>query len=182
MSKPVKQMIVKEYRAKFDAAEAAVLVEIRGMDALSTNKMRNDFAHKKVRVTVVKNNLARQALKGGALESLSDHFTGPSALVYGAGSVVDLARDLVKWAKGNDKFVFKAAVLDGTVYEGPAGIGQLSKLPTLPEAKSNVLTLILSPARKAMGVVKAPGANVMGIVKEIQSRLEKGETITAKAG
>jgi large subunit ribosomal protein L10 len=182
MSKPVKQMIVKEYRTRFDSVEAAVLVEIRGMDAHSTNKMRTDFAHKSVRVTVVKNNLAREALKGGKLETLAKHFAGPSAIVYGPGSVVDLARDLVKWSKGNDKFVFKAAVLDGTVYEGPAGIGALSKLPTLPEAKSNIITLVLSPARKAVSTVIAPGANLLGIVKEIQSRLEKGETITAKAG
>ncbi|MBL9141401.1 MAG: 50S ribosomal protein L10 [Phycisphaerae bacterium] len=182
MSKPVKELIVKEYRKRFDGIEAAVLVEIRGMDALSTNKMRNEFASRSVRVTVVKNHLARQALKGGAFESLSSHFSGPSALVYGQGSVIDLARDLVKWAKGNQNFVFKAAVLDGVVYEGPAGVHQLSKLPTRAEAQSQLVTLVLSPARNLLGAAIAPGANVLGIVKEIQARLEKGETISAKAG
>jgi large subunit ribosomal protein L10 len=181
MSKPVKQLIVKEYRKRFENIEAAVLVEIRGMDAFATNRMRNEFARKAVRVTVVKNNLARQALKGSSIETLASHFSGPSALVYGPGSVVDLARDLVKWAKGVEQFVFKAAVLDGVVYEGVAGITQLSKMPTREEAQARVVTLVLAPGGKVVGAAKGPGARVLGIVKEIQSRLEKGETI-AKAG
>ncbi len=182
MSKPVKEMIVSEYRKRFDGVEAAVLVEIRGMSAADTNKMRNEFAQKSVRVTVVKNNLAKQALKGGDFESLATHFTGPSALVYGQGSVIDLARDLIKWAKGNQKFAFKAAVLDGVVYEGPAGVTKLSKMPTREEALSQLVTLVLSPAGKVVAAAKAPGANLLGIVKEIEARLEKGETIAAKAG
>lgn len=181
MSKPVKQMIVAEYRKRFEGAEAAVLVEIRGLDASATNKMRMNFAGKSVRVAVVKNSLARAAFKGSAFEALGPHFSGPSAVVYSKGSVVDLARDLMKWSRGVEKFVFKAAVLEGVVYEGPAGIAKLSKLPTREEAQSNVVTLLLSPARNVMGAVKGPGGRVMGIVKEIQTRLEKGETI-AKAG
>lgn len=182
MSKPVKQMIVKEYRKRFSSVEGAILVEIRGLDAHSTNKMRNDFARKNVKVAVVKNALAREAFKGSALESLGSHLAGPSALVYSQDSVVDLARDLVKWAKTVEKFVFKAAILEGVVYEGPAGVAKLSKMPTREEAQSNVVTLVLSPARNLMGAVKGPGGRVMGIVKEIESRLEKGETITAIAG
>jgi ribosomal protein L10 len=78
MSKPVKNMIVKEYRKRFSGVEGAVLVEIRGLDAPATNKMRNDFARKNVKVAVVKNALAREALKGGALEPLGGHLSGPS--------------------------------------------------------------------------------------------------------
>lgn len=179
MSKPIKQMIVKEYRKKFSGIEGAVLVEIRGLDALATNKMRNDFARKSVKVAVIKNALAREAFKGGALEQLGAHLAGPSALVYSQDSVVDLARDLVKWARTVEKFVFKAAILEGVVYEGKAGVTQLSKMPTREEAQSNVVTLVLSPGRNLLGAVKGPGGRVMGIVKEIESRLEKGETISA---
>ena len=174
MSKPIKQMIVKEYRKKFSGIEGAVLVEIRGLDALATNKMRNDFARKSVKVAVVKNALAREAFKGGALEQLGAHLAGPSALVYSQDSVVDLARDLVKWARTVEKFI-----LEGVVYEGKAGVTQLSKMPTREEAQSNVVTLVLSPGRNLLGAVKGPGGRVMGIVKEIESRLEKGETISA---
>ena len=92
---------------------------------------------------------------------------------------MDLARDLVKWARTVEKFIFKAAILEGVVYEGKAGVTQLSKMPTREEAQSNVVTLVLSPGRNLLGAVKGPGGRVMGIVKEIESRLEKGETISA---
>jgi hypothetical protein len=52
-------------------------------------------------------------------------------------------------------------------------------MPTREEAQSNVVTLVLSPGRNLLGAVKGPGGRVMGIVKEIESRLEKGETISA---
>ncbi len=182
MSKPIKQMIVKEYRKRFEGAEAAVLVEIRGLNATATNKMRTDLSHKSVRVSVVKNSLARAAFKGSAFEKFASHLTGPSAVIYSEGSVVDLARDLMKWSRGVEQFVFKAAVLEGIVFEGPAGIAKLSKMPTRAEAQSNVVTLMLSPARNVTGAAKGPGSRVMGIVKEIEARLEKGETIAAIAG
>ena len=182
MSKPIKNLIASEYDNRFKGVTGAVVVEIRGLDAPATNKMRNDFARKNVKVAVVKNALAREALKGGALEQLGGHLSGPSALVYSQDSVIDLARDLVTWAKGVEKFVFKAAILEGVVYEGPAGVHKLSKMPTKAEAQANVVTLVLSPGRTVMGAVKGPGGRVMGIVKEIQDRLEKGESITAKAG
>ena len=50
-----------------DLSEGAVVVEIRGLDAPATNKMRNDFARKNVKVAVVKNTLAKRAIKGTPL-------------------------------------------------------------------------------------------------------------------
>ena len=35
----------------------------------------------------------------------------------------------------------------------------------------------MSPAQKVVGAATAPGSNLLGIVKEIEERLEKGETI-----
>jgi len=186
MSKTVKEMIVREYRKRFDGVEGAVAVELRGLDAGSTNRMRSHLRGKDVRVTVVKNSLARRALAGGRLEPLSGVFTGPTAVVYGVGpSVVDVAREVVKWAKDHDKnkekYIFKGAVLEGVLYEGPAGVDKLSKMPTREEAVAQVIAIALSPAKKVVGIAVAPGRRLLGIVKEIQTRLEKGEAIAARA-
>lgn len=186
MSKTIKEMIVREYKHRFDGVEGAVAVELRGLDALSTNRMRSHLRGKNVRVAVVKNSLARRAFAGGRLEPLGPVFTGPTAVVYGVGpSVVDVAREVVKWAKDHDKnkekYLFKGAVLEGVLYEGPAGVEKLSKMPTREEAVAQVITILLSPARKVIGVAVSPGRKVLGIVKEIQTRLEKGQSIAAKA-
>ena len=101
--------------------------------------------------------------------------------MYGGESVVALAREIVAWAKDKDSLKFKAAILDGITFEGKAGVEALSKYPTREEAQAKVVTLVLSPGRKLLGAVKGPGGRVMGIVKEIERKLEAGETIAAKA-
>ena len=181
MSKPIKQMIVRDYQKRFEGVEGGVLVEIRGMDAGTNNRMRTEMVGKKIRVSVVKNTLARKAFAGTALESLSKFLSGPSALVYGGDSVVAVAREIVAWAKDKEALQFKAAILDGITFEGKAGVEALSKYPTREEAQAKVITLVLSPARNVVGAAKGPAGRIGGIIKEIQRKLEAGETIAAKA-
>jgi hypothetical protein len=59
---------------------------------------------------------------------------------------------------------------------------ELSKFPTKDEAIAKVVTLIVSPAKKLVAAIKGPGGAIAGIIKSIEDRLEKGETITRKAG
>ncbi|MSR18005.1 MAG: 50S ribosomal protein L10 [Phycisphaerales bacterium] len=179
MSKPVKDLIVAEYRKRFEGVAGAVLIEVRGMNASANNSMRLKLRKNSVRVTVVKNALARRAFAQTPLESLSAGLVGSTAVVYGAESVIEVARDLVKIATANDKLELKGACMEGEWYAGKAGVEKLSKFPTRVEAQSQLITLVLSPARKVMGCVKSPESRIMGIVKEIESRLEKGETISA---
>ncbi len=73
-------------------------------------------------------------------------------------------------------------MLDGTLFKGKAGVDELSKFPTKDEAIAQVVTLVVSPARKLVAQVQGPGSNVAGIIKAIEGKLEKGEAIAAKAG
>lgn len=181
MSKPIKNMIVGEYKKRFADVEGAVLIEIRGMPAKATTQLRAQLRATDVSVTVIKNTLAQRAFQGTPLASLAPGLKGPRAIVYGKTSVVTIARQLVKSAKENDKLGLMGACIDGSWFDGKEGVVRLSKYPTREEAQSQLITLILSPARTTMSVVKAPGARLLGVVKEIQTRLEKGETISAKA-
>lgn len=181
MSKPIKNMIVSEYRKRFEQVEGAVLVELRGMPARVNTQLRAQLRTSSVRVTVVKNSLAKRAFAGTPLEALNPGLKGPRAIVYGRTSVVTIARELVKTAETNEQLSLMGACIDGAWFEGAEGVKRLSKFPTREEAQSQFVTLILSPARKVVGSVVSPGKRVLGIVKQVQERLEKGETI-AKAG
>lgn len=179
MSKPVKKLIIDAYKGKFDDVTGALVLDIRGLTSNDNNTLRNGLLKKQIRVTVVKNSLAKQAFAGTALEPIGPALEGPSALAYGE-SVVDVAREIMEWTKKIKTVSLKGAVLDGQYFAGAAGVKRLSEFPTKEEAQAKVVTLILSPARKVVGCVVSPGSKVLGIVKEIQTRLEKGETI-AKA-
>jgi len=177
MSKPVKEMIIADYQKRFQGLDGALVLDIRGITANENNQIRGGLIEKEIRVTVVKNTLAKRALVGTALENIGPALEGPSALAFGGTSVVDVAREVVAWAKKIKTLNLKGAVLDGIYFDGQAGVKRLSEFPTKDEAQATVVTLILSPARKLMGAVKGPGGKIMGIVKEIQTRLEDGKAI-----
>ena len=180
MSKPIKEMIIADYKKRFDNLDGALVVDIRGMTANDNNDLRDGLHKKQIRVTIIKNTLAKKAFAGTSLDVLGSALEGPSALAYGAESVIDVARELVDWAKKLKQLTLKGAVLDGTYYAGAEGVKRLSTFPTKEEAIAKVVQLVLSPASNLLRAATSPGSNILGIVKEIQERLEKGQAI-AKA-
>lgn len=166
MSKQVKDMLVAEYNRRFATAKGGVVIDIRGLNSTTTTKLRSALRESGIRTTVVRTALARAAFKGHPLSVLAPALKGSSALLYGPESSVDIARAIVKLADGIPDLQFRGASFDGDYYDGKAGVEKLSKLPTRGEALSTVV-----------GVALAPGARLLGIVKTVQERLEKGETI-----
>lgn len=177
MSKFVKDMIDRDYRERLESVENALVVSIRGIDANTNNRMRVGLQEKQIRITVVRNNIARRTIEGTPVEGLGALLEGPSALAYGGESVIDVARELVRWAKEVEHLELKGAILDGQLFEGKEGVERLSKYPTREEALGQIVTLILSPAQKLVGQVKGPGSRVVSIIKSIEEKLEKGEAI-----
>lgn len=177
MSKQIKELIIADYKRRFDDISDALIVDIRGIDANENNDLRVDLLGKDIHITVLKNSLAKTAFKGSNLEALTTTLSGPSALVFGSDSVVDVARNLVDWAKKVKQLELKAAVLDGELFEGAAGVKRLSDFPTREEAQGIVIQLVLSPAGNIIKATTTPGNNLLGIIKEIRTRLEEGNTI-----
>ena len=181
MSKPVKELILADYKKRFDDVEAALVIDIRGMDANDNNALRLDLASKDIRVTIVKNSLARKAFAGTGLEPIIGSLQGPSALAYGAESVVDVAREMVAWARKLEHLELRAAVLDGELFEGQAGVARLSQYPTRLEAQARAVQLVLTPAATLVAAMLGPPSGILSIVKEIERRLSDEQTIS-KAG
>ncbi len=180
MSKTVKNLIIREYQARLKGFDDAALISIRGVSSNDTNTLRKKLRDKKIQVSVVRNALARKAFEGTPLANLGPMLEGSSALAYGGASVVEVARELVSLIETMPTVELKGAVLDGTLYKGKAGVTELSKFPTKEEAQAQVITLLLGPARSLVGQLLGPGRTVAGLVKAIEDKLEKGETIAKK--
>ncbi len=181
MSKVVKDLMIRDYKQRLNHHSEALVISVRGMPAFDNNKLRNELAKKQIRITVVRNDLVRHAISGTALEGIDPLLKGPTALAYGGESVVDVAREIMKWAQQLQQLELRGAILDGVLFDGKAGVERLSKFPTRDEAHAQNVTLILSPGRKLLGAVKGPGSRLLGIVKAIEEKLEKGEAIAAVA-
>ncbi len=177
MSKPVKEMMIREYQDMLGDHEDALVIGMRGIPANDNNAIRSGLAKKDIKVTVVRNKLFGKAFGETGLAPLSEVLVGANALAYGAESVVEVAREIVEIVKQFPNVELKGAVLGGVLFEGEAGVKALSKYPTRDEAIAEDVALILGPGAKLVASVKGPGANLAGILKAIEEKLEKGETI-----
>jgi large subunit ribosomal protein L10 len=181
MSKQVKEIMMREYTSRVGETQDALLISIRGVKGTDSTRLRNTLAKKKIKITVMRNALAKKTLGGGKLAPLTELMQGASALAYGGNSVVEVAREIVAMMEKIPLIELKGALLDGQLFKGKEGVKELSKFPTKEEAQAKVVTLIVSPGRNVLGQVKGPGATLAGIIKSIEAKLEKGEAI-AKAG
>jgi len=178
MSKPMKTLIAESYRKRFSGLDGAVLVDIRGVESNDVNRFRADLSENGVKVTVIKNTLAKQVMKGTSIEGLADLLDGPSTIVYGGESVVSVTRQLVNLVKEIQNLEFKGALMEGQLF-GPERMTELSKYPTRDEAQAQAVQLILSPGKNLAGQIVAPGRKIASLVKAIEEKLEKGEPIKA---
>ena len=174
MSKYVKNLITKDLTKRFEGLDAVGVINPRGVDATKTNLLRRRLREKGLRMTVVKNSLAKRAVEGSKLSGFEKLLDGASAVVYGKqASISAMARLLLEEKKTDDKIELRGIFFDGEVYVGDKGMEAASKLPTREEAIANVLSAILGPGKKLAGALKGPGGKLGGILKTIE---EKGGT------
>ena len=175
--------MLKEYAAKIGGSSDAMLISIRGLKGKDTTKLRMGLRKKNIKVTVVRNSLARKMFEGGKMACLSESLTGATALVYSpvGASIVEVAREVVALAKDHPAIELRAAVLDGTLFTGKTAVEDLSKFPTRIEAQGQVVGAAVGPGRKLLASVKGPGSTVAGLIMAIEAKLEKGEAIAKTA-
>ena len=179
MSKYVKNLITRELSDRFKELDGVAVINPRGINAIKTNLIRGRLHAKGLRMTVVKNTLARRAVADDSkIKGFDKLLDGPSAVIYGKASIADVARFLLQEKKTDDTLELRGIFFDGEAYVGDKGIEQASKLPTREEAIGNLVGLLLSPGRNLAAAVKGPGGRIGGILKAIE---EKGEAPAAAA-
>lgn len=182
MSKRVKSLIERDIGKKLTEIDGVGVLNPRGIDAIKNNLIRRRLREKGLRMTVVKNTLARRATQATKLKGFDALLDGPSAVVYGEASISTIARLLLDEKKNDDKIELRGMFFDGEVYSGQAGVEQVSKLPTREEAIANILAAILGPGRKLAGALKGPGGKLGGVLKTIEDKAkERGDAAPAAA-
>src|SRR4051812_42510152 len=174
MSKRVKNLITKELGDRFKGIESVAVINPRGIAATKNNQIRRKLREKGLRMTVVKNTLAKRAIgEGSKLKGFDKLLDGPSAVIYGEASISTIARMILDEKKADEKIELRGIFFDGEVYVGDKGIEQVSKLPTREEAIGQVVALILAPGAKLAGTLKGQAGKVAALIKAIEEKAEK---------
>jgi large subunit ribosomal protein L10 len=97
--------------AAFKGSDSAVLVDYKGMNVPQVTELRRQLRTAKAKYKVVKNTIAKRALKGTSFESLDKYFEGTTAVAYTETDPVALAKTLTTFAKTAPTLKIKAAVV-----------------------------------------------------------------------
>jgi large subunit ribosomal protein L10 len=179
MSKKVKNLIEKELITKFSPLDGLAVISPQGIDGTKSNQLRRRLGAKGLKMTVVKNTLARRAAAGTKLKGFDKLLDGPSAVIYGKSSISSIARMLIEERKLNEKLELRGVFFDGEIYPGEKGVEQVSKLPTREEAIASIVGSILGPGRKLAAAIKGPGSKIGGILKTIEDKAKEKEPAAA---
>ena len=173
MSKVVKGLVQKEIAKRLADVDGVAVINPRGIDAIKNNLIRRRLRAKGVRMTVVKNTLAKRAVGDGKLKGFDALLDGPSAVIYGEASIATIARLILDEKKNDDKIELRGVFFDGEIYVGDKGMEQVSKLPTREEAIGQVVALILAPGSNLAGTLKGQAGKVAALIKAIEEKAEK---------
>src|SRR2546425_11196856 len=102
MSKKVKSLIERDLTNRLKDVDAVAVINPRGINAIKNNLLRRRLNEKGVRMTVVKNTLAKRAVGEGKLKGFDKLLDGPSAVLYGKASISVIARALLEEKKADE--------------------------------------------------------------------------------
>jgi large subunit ribosomal protein L10 len=164
-----KQAMVAEVAAKLAAAQAVIVAEYRGLDVGRVTQLRAKAKKSGLYLRVLKNTLARRAVKGTPFEKLSDRMVGP--LMYGiAADPVAGAKVLSEFAKENELFVIRGGAMPNSLMSDK-DVKALALLPSREELLAKLLGTMQAPVAKlARTLNEVPGKFVRTLAAYRDSR------------
>jgi len=155
-----KQAVVTEIAAKLATAQAVIVAENRGLDVGAVTGLRAKARKSGLYLRVLKNTLARRAVKGTPFEKLAEQLSGP--LMYGiAQDPVAGAKVLAEFARDHERFVIKAGAMANALMSA----NDVKALATMP-GREQLLAMLV-------GTMQAPIAKLVRTMNEVPGKFAR---------
>lgn len=146
---------------------SAMVVSFTKLTVTKDQEFRNSLREAGAKYQVVKNTLARIAVKGTDFEQASDAFKGVTAIAWTDKDPVVLSKAISKFMKDNaDIYTFKSGVVDGKLVDF-AQLTTIANLPSKEELISKLLWVINSSAQGLVTVINAVPRDLAVVIKQI---------------
>lgn len=152
-----KKAIVAGVNETAASALSLIIADARGCTVSEMTELRKLAREANVDLRVVRNTLAKLALKGTEFECAESVFKGPSLLAFSMEDPGAAARIFKDFAKSNDDFEVKALAVSGQLL-GAEQLDVLAKLPTRDQALSMLMSVMQAPTAKLVRTMnEVPG-------------------------
>jgi large subunit ribosomal protein L10 len=152
-----KKAVVERVSNVLADSQTAIVAEYRGLTVEQMTSLRRQAREAGVFFKIVKNTLARRALKGSDFECLDEHLLGPLALAASKDPVA-AAKVLSAFEKNNATFSIKIGAMSGNLLS----LEEINALAKLPGREELLATLV--------GTMQAPITKFVRTLNEIPSK------------
>jgi large subunit ribosomal protein L10 len=177
MARADKQAAVADIVESFNDSAGAVLTEYRGLTVKQLQDLRRSLGEN-ANYAVVKNTLAKIAATEVGISGFDDLLTGPTAIAFINGDVVEAAKGLRDFAKANPALVIKGGVLDGKPLDA-AEVAKLADLESREVLLGKLAGAMLASLSQAVYLLNAPIAQAARLAGALQAKAEQDPSILA---
>jgi large subunit ribosomal protein L10 len=166
-TRETKQNDLNALTASLANSKSAMVMSFKGLSVTKDQEFRNAVREAGAEYQVVKNTLARIAVKGTDFEQASEHFKGVTAIAWTENDPVVLSKAISKFMKDNaDIYTFKTGVVDGSLVDFTQ-LNVIANLPSKEELISKLLFVINAQAQRIVTVINAVPRDLAVVIKQI---------------
>jgi large subunit ribosomal protein L10 len=152
-----------------------VLTEYRGLTVKQLQDLRRALGEN-ANYAVVKNTLTQIAARDAGVEGFDDLLTGPTAIAFIDGDVVEAAKGLRDFAKANPSLVIKGGLFEGKTLDA-AEIAKLADLESREVLLGKLAGAMLASLSQAVYLLNAPIAQAARLAGALQAKAEQDPSI-----
>ena len=174
MNRQQKAEFVEAFRARIQDAPLVIVADYQGTKANDANAFRRKLDEAGVQLRVVKNTLARRAVEGLPLQGIDTYFRGMTAIMIATEEPIAAAKAVRNLLKEQDTVKLRGGFFDGELLD-ESGVMAVASLPSREELFVQLLRTIQEPARRILGVIRAPARDLLYLLKNFENKLAEAE-------
>ena len=164
MNKERKKSYITEMESQFQNNEAVLVTHYQGLTMSQLDDLRSQMREHGIKFQITKNRITKLALEKTKCKDLSNLFTGATAVAFSNDAIMS-ARILAKFSKTNENLKLLGGIMGSEVLDKD-GVQNVANLPTLDEARANIVGILNAPASKLVSILLARSEKMSNLPPE----------------